>query len=66
MRPYRYDIVGSFLRPDYLKDARAEYAEGALSPDQLREVEDKAIKELVEKEKAAGLKAVTDGELRRR
>ena len=28
MRPYRYDIVGSFLRPDYLKDARAEYAEG--------------------------------------
>ena len=30
MRPYRYDIVGSFLRPDYLKDARAEYAEGTL------------------------------------
>ena len=66
MRPYRYDIVGSFLRPDYLKDARAEYAEGTLSADQLREVEDKAIKELVEKEKAVGLKAVTDGELRRR
>lgn len=66
MRPYRYDIVGSFLRPDYLKDARTEYAEGTLSADQLREVEDKAIKELVEKEKAAGLKAVTDGELRRR
>lgn len=65
MRPYRYDIVGSFLRPDYLKDARAEYAEGTLSADQLREVEDKAIKELVEK-KAVGLKAVTDGELRRR
>ena len=57
MRPYRYDIVGSFLRPDYLKDARAEYAEGTLSADQLREVEDKAIKELVEKEKAVGLKA---------
>ena len=66
MRPYRYDIVGSFLRPDYLKDARAEYAEGTLSADELREVEDKAIKELVEKEKAVGLKAVTDGELRRR
>ena len=66
MRPYRYDIVGSFLRPDYLKDARTEYAEGTLSADQLREVEDKAIKELVEKEKTAGLKAVTDGELRRR
>ena len=36
MRPYRYDIVGSFLRPDYLKDARAEYAEGTLSADQLK------------------------------
>ena len=58
MRPYRYDIVGSFLRPDYLKDARAEYAEeGTLSADQLREVEDKAIKELVEKEKAVGFKS---------
>ena len=57
MRPYRYDIVGSFLRPDYLKDARAEYAEGTLSADQLREVEDKAIKELVEKEESCWIKS---------
>ena len=33
MRPYRYDIVGSFLRPDYLKDARAEYAEISITAD---------------------------------
>lgn len=22
--PFRYDVVGSFLRPEYLKDARAK------------------------------------------
>ena len=65
-RPYRYDIVGSFLRPAYLKEARAQFANGEISKDELTAVEDKAIKELVEKEKAVGLKAVTDGEFRRR
>ena len=48
-RPYRYDIVGSFLRPAYLKEARAQYAKGAISKAELTTVEDKAIKELVEK-----------------
>ena len=62
MRPYRYYIVGSFLRPDYLKDARAEYAEGTLSADELREVEDKAIKELVEKEKGSVFPLIINGE----
>ncbi|WP_245978004.1 hypothetical protein [Absicoccus porci] len=65
-RPYRYDIVGSFLRPAYLKEARAQFANGEISKDELTAVEDKVIKELVEKEKAVGLKAVTDGEFRRR
>lgn len=65
-RPYRYDIVGSFLRPTYLKEARSQYAAGEISKAELTSVEDRAIKELVEKEKEAGLKAVTDGEFRRR
>ena len=47
--PFRYDVVGSFLRPEYLKDARAELAEGKITEEQLKETEDKAIKELVEK-----------------
>ena len=64
--PFRYDIVGSFLRPEYLKDARAEFTEGKITGEQLKETEDRAIKELVEKEKKAGLQAVTDGEFRRR
>ena len=64
--PFRYDVVGSFLRPEYLKDARAKFAEGKITEEQLKETEDKAIKELVEKEKEVGLQAVTDGEFRRR
>ena len=63
--PFHYDIVGSFLRPEKLKEARAKFAEGAISHDELEAVEDEAIKELVEQQKAAGLHAVTDGEFRR-
>ena len=64
--PFRYDVVGSFLRPDYLKKAREEFAKGSIDAGQLKAVEDKAIQELVGKEKEAGLQAVTDGEFRRR
>ena len=63
--PFHYDIVGSFLRPEKLKTARAQFAEGAISHDELEAVENEAIKELVAQQKAAGLHAVTDGEFRR-
>jgi len=63
--PFRFDIVGSFLRPQRLKEARARYATGALSAQELKKVEDEAIAQLVEKEKQVGLRAVTDGEYRR-
>ncbi len=63
--PFRGDIVGSFLRPAALKKARSEFKEGKISAAELRNVEDQEIRRLVEKEKAAGLKSVTDGEFRR-
>lgn len=63
--PYRYDIVGSFLRPEKLKAAREAYAKGALSQEQLAAQEDACILDLVEKELSVGLKNVTDGEFRR-
>lgn len=63
--PFRYDIVGSFLRPQELKDARAKFAKGEISQADLTAVEDKCIIDLIKKEEAAGLKAVTDGEFRR-
>lgn len=63
--PFRYDIVGSFLRPQELKDARAKFAKGKISQADLTKVEDKCIVDLIHKEEAVGLKAVTDGEFRR-
>ena len=63
--PFRCDIVGSFLRPDVLKQARTDFNAGVINAAQLKTVEDVAIRDLVAKQKAAGLKVVTDGEFRR-
>ena len=53
--PFKYDVVGSFLRPDYLKKAREEFANKTIDAKQLKAIEDKAIQELVAKEKEVGL-----------
>ena len=63
--PCRYDFVGSFLRPEYLKKARTDFENGTITAEQLKEVEDKAILDLVEKQKKAGYHIITDGEFRR-
>lgn len=63
--PFKYDIVGSFLRPDYLKKARSEYANGKITAEELKKVENVAITDLITKQKAAGLRVITDGEFRR-
>ncbi len=63
--PFRADHVGSFLRPKYLLDAREQRAKGQISTAQLREVEDRAITEIVKFQRDCGLQAITDGEFRR-
>jgi 5-methyltetrahydropteroyltriglutamate--homocysteine methyltransferase len=63
--PARYDHVGSFLRPDYLLQARAQRAKGAIDAAALRLVEDKAITEIVKFQQDVGMKSITDGEFRR-
>lgn len=63
--PFRYDIVGSFLRPKALKEARLKFQSGEMTAGQLKEVEDAEIVKLVRKQKEVGLQAVTDGEFRR-
>jgi 5-methyltetrahydropteroyltriglutamate--homocysteine methyltransferase len=63
--PARYDHVGSFLRPKYLLDAREQKARGEITAAQLREVEDKAIAEIVKFQQDVGLQSITDGEFRR-
>ena len=63
--PFRFDIVGSFLRPKELKEARSKYQAGQITKAELTAIEDKTIIDLIKKEEAAGLHAVTDGEFRR-
>jgi 5-methyltetrahydropteroyltriglutamate--homocysteine methyltransferase len=63
--PFRADHVGSLLRPPALSQARAEFKAGKLDAAALGAVEDAAILEAIELQRATGLKSVTDGELRR-
>lgn len=64
--PFRYDHVGSLLRPARLKKARQAFVDGSITKEELTEVEDQEIIKVIEKQKEVGLKAVTDGEFRRR
>lgn len=63
--PYRADIVGSFLRPKELKEAREKYSKGKISKEDLKQIEDTEIICLINQQVEAGLKSVTDGEFRR-
>lgn len=59
--PYRYDFVGSFLRPDVLKQARKDWKANKISAEKLKEIEDEQIRLLIQKQKAAGFHVLTDG-----
>ena len=63
--PFRADHVGSLLRPQALLDARERRKREEISAEQLREIEDKAIRDVVHLQEQTGLKSVTDGEFRR-
>src|SRR5690242_21833730 len=63
--PFRADHVGSLLRPPDLARARAEFKAGRIDAETLRTTEDDAIRGVIELQRAAGLKTVTDGEFRR-
>ena len=63
--PFRADQVGSLLRPAHLIEAREQRRKRLLSDDELRVIEDEAIREVVARQEAAGLRVVSDGEFRR-
>ena len=62
---YRADHVGSLLRPAEVREARAAFQNGRLDGDGLREIEDRAILDALERQRAAGVSVFTDGEFRR-
>ena len=63
--PFRADQVGSLLRPPELREARAKAKRGEIPAQALREVEDAAVRQAIERQQAIGLEAITDGEFRR-
>jgi 5-methyltetrahydropteroyltriglutamate--homocysteine methyltransferase len=63
--PFRADHVGSLLRPPELLEAREGFAEGRIDADELRGIEDDAIRDVVRMQEDVGLQSATDGEFRR-
>jgi 5-methyltetrahydropteroyltriglutamate--homocysteine methyltransferase len=65
MSPYRSDVIGSLLRPEYLKEARKKRASGELTHADFKKIEDRAVNEAIDVQLKAGLDVITDGEMRR-
>jgi 5-methyltetrahydropteroyltriglutamate--homocysteine methyltransferase len=62
---YRSDVVGSLLRPAYLKDARDRHEAGQLSEAEFKRIEDRAVDEAIALQERTGIEVITDGEVRR-
>jgi 5-methyltetrahydropteroyltriglutamate--homocysteine methyltransferase len=65
MPTYRSDVIGSLLRPDYLKEARKQRASGELSPAEFKKIEDRAVDEAIALQLEVGMDVISDGEMRR-
>jgi 5-methyltetrahydropteroyltriglutamate--homocysteine methyltransferase len=63
---YRAEVVGSLLRPDYLKQAFERFERGEIDEQTLIEAQDRAGREAIALQEACGLDVVTDGEVRRK
>ena len=60
--PFKYDFVGSFLRPQALKDAKSKYKNNEISQEEYDKIVNDEITKLVAKQKELGYNAITDGE----
>jgi 5-methyltetrahydropteroyltriglutamate--homocysteine methyltransferase len=65
MSAYRSDVIGSLLRPEYLKEARKKRESGELSHADFKKFEDRAVNEAIALQIESGLDVITDGEMRR-
>jgi 5-methyltetrahydropteroyltriglutamate--homocysteine methyltransferase len=61
----RAEHIGSLLRPKTLREAFRRHAAGEVRDDELRAVQDEAIRDVVKLQQDCGLKVATDGEFRR-
>ena len=63
--PFRANHVGSLLRPPELRAAREQRERGEMSAAELRQIEDRCIREAVKMQEDLGMQGITDGEFRR-
>src|SRR5919199_2346232 len=63
---YRSEVIGSLLRPDYLKQAVEQHEAGQIDDDQLRQVEDRAVLEAIRLQDECDIDVIADGEMRRK
>jgi 5-methyltetrahydropteroyltriglutamate--homocysteine methyltransferase len=62
---FRAEVVGSMLRPAYLKEARAAFETSQITTAQFKRIEDRAVDQVIAAQEGAGVEVVTDGEMRR-
>lgn len=65
LKTIRTDVVGSLLRPDYLMAAWQRHGRGEIGDEELRAIQDRAVREAVALQEGCDLDVVTDGEYRR-
>ena len=61
----RIDHIGSLVRPIKLKDAFVRHDRKQAASEELKQAQDDAIREVIQKQEEHGLPVVTDGEFRR-
>lgn len=66
MNPFRSEVIGSLLRPDYLKQATLRFEAGQTAAEELSHIQEKAILDAIALQEACGISVITDGEMRRR
>src|ERR671937_1391913 len=62
---FRAEVLGSMLRPWYLKEGRAAFEQGGMSARELKRLEDRAVDQVIAMQEGAGVDVVSDGEMRR-
>jgi 5-methyltetrahydropteroyltriglutamate--homocysteine methyltransferase len=62
---FRAEVIGSLLRPSYLKEGRAAFEQGDISARDLKRLEDRAVDQVIAMQEGAGVDVVSDGEMRR-
>ncbi|KAM5537808.1 hypothetical protein V8D89_008576 [Ganoderma adspersum] len=63
--PFRADHIGSLKRPAKLLQKRKELDDGKTTQEELKVVEDEAIRNIIQMQREVGIKSITDGEFRR-